>query len=434
MSVAVSIDGVSKRYRKHRRKGFSTLKSALVRAIASLARRTPAAEAPPAEAHFYALQDVNLELSHGETVGIIGRNGSGKSTLLKLLAGILKPTTGSIRVDGKLSALIELGAGFHPEISGRENIFINGIILGLDRHELRRRFDEIVAFAGLQDFIDAPVRTYSSGMYVRLGFSIAIHVNPDVLLIDEILAVGDEKFAHKCIDKMAEFKKTGKTIVLVSHNLGQIEKFCDRVVWIEKGRVLADGAPRRVIDAYLEHIAREEEALYAALTAQDVASTAGAGEVKRWGSRRVELSSVRLLDRRGADHHMFATGDPLTVEMRFFAREEVKNPVFGVALYRSDGVLCFGTNTHLDRLRIEAIEGHGTLRLPIASLGLVEGNYFLDVAVHKEDGTPYDYHHGSYHFGVRSPIKDIGIFRPVHCWELQASDGRPIALRSGDES
>jgi ABC-type polysaccharide/polyol phosphate transport system ATPase subunit len=430
MSVAVRVQDVSKRYRKHRRRGISTLKTAFVRALARLGRVAPAGGD---ESGFYALKDVSLEFGHGETVGIIGRNGSGKSTLLKILAGIVKPTCGRVQVDGKLSALIELGAGFHPEISGRENIFINGIILGLSKAELRARFDEIVSFAGLEEFIDAPVRTYSSGMYVRLGFSIAIHVNPDVLLIDEILAVGDEKFAHKCLDKMAEFRKSGKTIVLVSHNLSQIEKFCDRAVWIEKGRVANDGGPRRVIDDYLAHIAREEEELYAVLTASDRLEERKS-EAKRWGSRKVELTSVHLLDRDGAERHMFVAGEPLAIEMEFHAREEVKEPVFGIAIYRSDGLLCFGTNTHIERRPIDLIRGCGLLRVEVESLGLVEGNYFLDVAVHKDDGTPYDYHHRSYRFGVRSPIRDIGVFRPAHRWHL-TSEAAPGGneLRSRDE-
>jgi ABC-type polysaccharide/polyol phosphate transport system ATPase subunit len=432
MSLAVSVQNVSKRYRKHRRKGFSTLKSAFVRA---LGRFGPGGREPAVEEGFYALKDVNLEFGHGESVGIIGRNGSGKSTLLKVLAGIVKPTTGRVQVDGKLSALIELGAGFHPEISGRENVFINGIILGLSKAELRARFDEIVSFAGLEEFIDAPVRTYSSGMYVRLGFSIAINVNPDVLLIDEILAVGDEKFAHKCLDKMAEFKKAGKTIVLVSHNLSQIEKFCDRAVWIEKGRVANDGGPRRVVDDYLTHIAREEEELYAALTAKDALEEKQSPEAKRWGSRKVELTSVRLLDRDGAERHMFSSADGLSIEMEYFARDEVKEPVFGIAIYRSDGLLCYGTNTQIERRPIDLIRGRGRLRVEVERLGLVEGNYFLDVAVHKEDGTPYDYHHRSYRFGVRTSVKDIGIFRPPHRWQLwgEGLEGG-VELRSKDES
>ena len=270
-------------------------------------------------------------------------------------------------------------------------------------------------------------------MYVRLGFSIAIHVNPDVLLIDEILAVGDEKFAHKCLDKMAEFKKAGKTIVLVSHNLSQIERFCDRAVWIEKGQVANDGIPRRVIDDYLAHIAREEEQLYAALTAKD-ALESNEVESKRWGSRKVELTSVRLLDMRGEERHMFSTGDPLVIEMDFMAREEVKEPVFGIAVHRSDGLLCYGTNTHLERSTIDVFRGAVRIRVEVASLDLVEGNYFLDVAVHKEDGTPYDYHHRSYRFGVRSQVKDIGIFRPSHRWHLTTdADGGPQELRSKDD-
>ncbi len=424
MAIAVSIVGLSKRFRKHRDRGILTLKSGFLRLLGSAMGRGK--ERAPGDQYFYALQEINLVVGHGETVGIIGRNGSGKSTLLKLLSGIMKPTTGQVTVKGKLSALIELGAGFHPEISGRENIFINGIILGLSRDALRLKFDEIVSFAGLEDFIDAPVRTYSSGMYVRLGFSIAIHVDPDVLLIDEILSVGDEKFAHKCIDKMAEFKKTGKSIVLVSHNLGQIEKFCDRVIWIEKGRIAAEGAPRRVIDAYLQYIAKEEEELYAALTEKDAIEEIS-DDAKRWGSRQVEIGNVQMVGGDGRERHIFQTGEPMTVGMSFRAKEWIEEPVFGIAIYRSDGVLCYGTNTHLERLEIKALEGEGRLSVPLERLDLVEGSYYLDVAVHKEDGTPYDYHHRSYRFAVRSTIKDIGIYRPVHQWVLETEqEGKTI--------
>src|SRR5256885_5713758 len=235
--------GGSKIYRRYGGRHFSTLKSALL-------QRSILRDLRPSET-FPALTGVSFSVPKGATYGVMGRNGSGKSTALKLVAGITKPTSGSVRVEGRISALIELGAGFHPEISGRENVFINGIMLGLTRREIQERFDEIVDFAELRDFIDAPVKTYSSGMYMRLGFAVAIHVDPDVLLVDEVLAVGDEAFTHKCLDKFAEFKRRGKTILLVTHSLSVVERFCDEAVWLDEGAVRAQGDPRRVVDAYL---------------------------------------------------------------------------------------------------------------------------------------------------------------------------------------
>jgi len=254
---AIEVTHASKVYRRYsRRRQFATLKSALL--SGSLIR-----DLRPDET-FSALEDVSVEVPKGRTLGVIGRNGSGKSTLLKLVAGITKPTTGSVRVSGRISALIELGAGFHPEISGRENVFINGIMLGLSKREISRRFDEIVEFAELRDFIDAPVKTYSSGMYMRLGFAVAIHVDPDVLLVDEVLAVGDEGFTHKCLDKFGEFKRRGKTILLVTHSLGLVERFCDEALWLDAGRKRAIGDPKRVVGAYITDVEQTEEQQLAA--------------------------------------------------------------------------------------------------------------------------------------------------------------------------
>src|SRR5918998_1720251 len=248
---AIELTNVTKVYRKYaRRKQFATLKSALLKG--SLIQ-----DLQPDET-FPALQGVSFNVAAGRTYGIIGRNGSGKSTALKLVAGITKPTTGTVQVAGRISALIELGAGFHPEISGRENVFINGIMLGLTKREVTRRFDEIVEFAELQQFIDAPVKTYSSGMYMRLGFAVAIHVNPDVLLVDEVLAVGDEAFTHKCLDKFADFKRRGKTILIVTHQLDLVQRFCDEALWLDHGMVRTQGDPKRVIDAYLLDVAGTE--------------------------------------------------------------------------------------------------------------------------------------------------------------------------------
>src|SRR5688500_6462213 len=254
---AIEVTHVSKVYRRYSRKRqFATLKSALL--SGSLIR-----DLSPDET-FSAVRDVSFTVPAGRTLGVIGRNGSGKSTLLKLVAGITKPTSCTVNVAGRISALIELGAGFHPEISGRENVVINGIMLGLTKREVARRFDEIVEFAELREFIDAPVKTYSSGMYMRLGFAVAIHVDPDVLLVDEVLAVGDERFTNKCLDKFAEFKRRGKTILLVTHSLGLVERFCDDALWLDGGRMKAHGDPKRVVGADITDVGVTEEQQLAA--------------------------------------------------------------------------------------------------------------------------------------------------------------------------
>src|SRR5256884_319747 len=262
MTPAITLTNVTKVYRRYGGKQFATLKSALL-------QRSILRDLQPSET-FPALTDVSLAVPKGSTYGVIGRNGSGKSTALKLVAGITKPTTGTVNVSGRISALIELGAGFHPEISGRENVFINGIMLGLSKREIQRRFDEIVDFAELREFIDAPVKTYSSGMYMRLGFAVAIHVDPDVLLVDEVLAVGDEGFTHKCLDKFAEFKRSNKTILLVTHSLNLIERFCDEALWLDSGQAMSHGDPKRVVGAYLTKVEESEEQLMASTTAKAV--------------------------------------------------------------------------------------------------------------------------------------------------------------------
>src|SRR5690242_15456228 len=341
MTPAIDVINVSKVYRKYaRKKQFATLKSAILDG-SLLGDLNP-------DETFQALKGVSFAVPRGRTLGVIGRNGSGKSTLLKLVAGITRPTEGEVNVDGRISALIELGAGFHPEISGRENIFINGIMLGLTKREVTRRFDEIVEFAELQDFIDAPVKTYSSGMYMRLGFAVAIHVDPDVLLVDEVLAVGDEGFTHKCLDKFAEFKRRGKTILLVTHSLGMVERFCDEALWLDAGRIKGSGDPKRIVGAYLTDIeereehelaagdAKARESATAAVTAatppesaapkpdDPVATGSEPADMfrateGRWGSREVEITGVTFVGAGGEAGHVFHTGDPVDVRIQMRA-------------------------------------------------------------------------------------------------------------------
>lgn len=427
---AIDIDHATKTYRRYgRRRQFATLKSALL--SGSLIT-----DLKPAET-FTALQDVSLRVEAGETVGVIGPNGSGKSTLLKLVAGITKPTSGTVNVKGRISALIELGAGFHPEISGRENIFINGIMLGLSKREVVQKFEEIVEFAELEEFIDAPVKTYSSGMYARLGFAVAIHVNPDVLLVDEILAVGDQGFTHKCLDKFAEFRRRGKTILLVTHSLSLVERFCDDAVWLDSGLIKAVGDPKRVVDAYLSHVEKQEEQQ---LEADDIKTrkmtetssqplTIGEASMDdmfqvaegRWGSREVEILDVTLVGDDGKSAHVFHSGDRMSVHVHINAEKPVADFVFGVGLFNADGVCCYGTNTDLEQLVSKEIVGEGTVDFTIDSLDLVAGTYKLDVAVHKRDGYPYDYHRLLYTFRVKSRTNDVGIYRPHHKWKFPSN-------------
>ena len=435
---AIVARDVAKLYRRFLHKHqFRTLKSALL--TGSLLSDLSADET------FTALDGVSFEVPKGCTFGVIGENGSGKSTLLKLTAGITRPTRGSLSVEGRVSALIELGAGFHPEISGRENVAINGIMLGLTRREIDQRFDEIVAFAELEAFIDAPVKTYSSGMYMRLGFAVAIHVDPEVLLIDEVLAVGDEAFTRKCLDKIGEFRRRGKTILLVTHSLGLVEKICDEVLWLRHGRVAGRGDARRVVDRYLTYVAGGEDALLAsehgqapaAAPAEPPAPTAagtvarGSYREGRWGDRQIEITRVRLLDDRGRERHVYACGETLSVALEVAASAPLRDFVFGVGLFTSDGLAVYGTNTHIEEFVPNSAHGRGEARLALQDLRLVEGTYLLDVAAHKRDGTPYDYHRGLYSFRVKSRTKDVGVYRPAHRWsftgglKLDAPQPRP---------
>ena len=447
---AIEVVNATKIYRRfgHKRQ-FATLKSALLGG--SLIR-----DLNPDET-FSAIRDVSFTVPAGRTFGVIGRNGSGKSTMLKLVAGITKPTSGSVRVNGRISALIELGAGFHPEISGRENVFINGIMLGLSKREVARRFDEIVEFAEMKDFIDAPVKTYSSGMYMRLGFAVAIHVDPDVLLVDEVLAVGDEGFTHKCLDKFAEFKRRGKTILLVTHALSMVERFCDEALWLDAGAKKGLGDPKRIIDAYITAVERSEEALLAAgdaraqeltvpISPDEPASAllpdhpveSGSAPANmflaaegRWGSREVEITDVMLSTSDGERAHVFHSGDRLDITIRLHAPLPIEDFVVGLGLFNAEGVCCYGTNTNVEDYKSELLHGDGEVTITIDNLDLVEGTYKLDAAIHRVDGYPYDYHRLLYTFRVKSRTKDVGIYRPKHSWRF--SEGIKLSRQSGPQ-
>ena len=428
MGIAVRVSDVTKVYQRYaHRKQFRTLKSALL--TGSLID-----DLKPEET-FSALSGVTFNVWEGSTFAIIGRNGSGKSSLLKVLAGITKPTSGEVEVKGRISALIELGAGFHPEITGRENVFINGIMLGLSKREITERFSEIVAFAELEEFIDAPVKTYSSGMYMRLGFAVAIHVNPDVLIIDEVLAVGDQEFVHKCLDKISEFRRRGKTILLVTHSLGLVEKLADEALWLDQGKIQVRGDPKKVVDAYLGQVTSFEEGAMAAADEQAVAEFAepqqesvdsekeesSAREKGRWGSREVEISEAALIGENGQPRHVFDTGEPVSIRLKIKSSGTIKDFVFGVGIFNADGICCYGTNTQIEEFTPVSLVGDGEVKLALDRLDLVEGTYFVDVAAHQRDGYPFDYHRALHTFRVNSRIKDTGIYRPNHRWEFSSN-------------
>ena len=430
MSSAIRAENLGKLYRRMA-PGFRlrTLKSALLER--SLTEGLSPEDTIP------ALDGVSFEVEKGRAFGVIGSNGSGKSTLLKILTGMLKPTTGTVEVEGRVAALIELGAGFHPEISGRENIFINGAVLGLSKRQIERRYDEIVEFSGLAKFIEEPVKNYSSGMYVRLGFAVAIHTDPDVLLVDEVLAVGDEAFQHRCLRRIEEFLARGRTLVLVTHSLELVEQFADEVLWIEGGRKRLQGSPRRVADAYRQAVAEEEgqahfeakEERQRVLSAEEEQpiepaeelaedESVAAEEILRWGSREAEIIGVRILDGEGREKYNLTSGQAVTFEIRARAVETLEDFVFGVGIFTPRGVECWGVNTHLDGLVPERLEGETTVRLVCPSLRLAPGEYLVDVAVHARDGNPYDYHRKYLSFTMTSREAGVGIYFPEFRWEF----------------
>jgi len=411
--IAIDVENVTRIYQKYSaRHRFKTFKSAFVKGNLFKALK-------PDEL-VTALDGISFKVEKGVTYGVIGENGSGKSTLLKIIAGIAKPTSGRVSVRGKVSALIELGAGFHPEISGRENVFINGIMLGLSKKEINEKFDEIVKFAELEEFIEAPVKTYSSGMYMRLGFSIAINVNPEILLVDEVLAVGDASFVPKCLDRIDDFRRRKKTILFVSHDLTTVEKICDQVIWLKEGRIQIIGEAKRVIDTYLQDIAHKQEDDFEVRYREMDLEQRWEEEAreKRWGGREIEIRKVALKGLDSKEKHVFAPNEGMIIEMDIRASAKIKDFVFGIGFFNSKGASCYGTNTHLEDFDPVSIQGEGKVICKIDKLGLVNGTYYLDVAVHKRDGYPYDFHRNLYSFLVSSRHKDEGVSRLSHTWSF----------------
>ena len=347
---------------------------------------------------FWALREVDFTIRKGMTVGVIGPNGSGKSSTLGLVAGTITPTEGSVRTEGRISSLLELGAGFHSELTGRENVYMNAALLGIGRGDVEKRFEAIVDFAGLGDFIDMPVKNYSSGMYVRLGFAVATEVDPDILLIDEVLAVGDKQFQERCLLRVQEFQRRGKTLLFVSHDLGTVETFCDEVLLIQGGRLTMRGDPAEVVRAYNEDFGAEHEE-----ETQVATDEHGTGDV--------QLRSLRMIDATGRTTKYFACGEALEVEIDYLAKKRIEKPVFGFSVKHQAGLHIYGTNSQAQLYEIPFIEGEGTVRFRIPRLDLRRGHYFLSIAIHSWDHrTQYHRREDWYDFAVRNRDSSEGMF------------------------
>jgi ABC-type polysaccharide/polyol phosphate transport system ATPase subunit len=397
MPAAIEMNDVYKRYRVYRERYRSFKEIMIHRRLGVWEDR-------------WALRGLTLDVEPGRTIGLVGPNGAGKSTTLKLMARILSPDRGSVAVRGRASGLIELGAGFQPEYTGRENVYLNASLLGLTRSDTRRRFDDIVSFSELADHIDAPLRTYSTGMYMRLGFAVAIHVDPEVLLIDEVLAVGDAAFQRKCFDWLESFQRRGGTLVIVSHDLSAIREHCDVAAWIGDGRLLELGDPATVIGDYLEAVS-EHAAAAAEATAERRDAT---GPLPA-----AQIVDVKLLDRGGEEVKELRSGDPLSVEIVYHCHRQVSNPVLGVALFRNDGAYVYGTNSSVDGLALPPAIGPGRVRLDYRALPLLAGSYALSVAIFDGPDTPALDHRNQRHpFRVLGKSGEHGVIRLQHDWSL----------------
>jgi len=386
--IAVDVVGVSKRFRLYHEK-VNSMKERILRA-----GRNPYED-------FWALRDVAFQVTEGETVGILGRNGSGKSTLLKCVSGILQPTDGRVVVRGQLAALLELGAGFQPELSGRDNIYLNASLLGLSTREVQRRFDEIVAFAELEQFIDNQVKYYSSGMYVRLGFSVAVSVEPDVLVVDEVLAVGDENFSRKCLDKIKSFQDEGRTILFVTHAADLVRQICDRAIVLDQGRMLGYGLPGEEIRLFREQMMEASGELPVALEEPE--------EPLPSAPRPITITGIDLEHPGSGSRPYLLPGEPLAVHVAFEAIEPVDDVVFVIEIRDRVGQLVFGSDTEILEHRYDAPAGSGRADLTFESVPLLDGTYGVSIGVRSRKGaTIYDWRDQSDHFEVMNPGRATG--------------------------
>lgn len=425
--IVIDVQNITKKFKIYLDKGSQLKERLLFRSRSRFEERE-------------VLKGISFQVRRGEAIGLIGHNGCGKSTTLKLLTKIMYPDSGTITMKGRVSSLIELGAGFHPDMSGRENIYTNASIFGLTKKEIDKRLDDIIRFSELEQFIDNPVRTYSSGMYMRLAFSVAINVDADILLIDEILGVGDANFQAKCFNKLREIKASGTTIVIVSHSLGQIEQICERSIWIHEGVIRAEGPPKEIDLAYLEYMGQKIQER----TAQELAEQAAAQQAeeaakptpeaeapeavpepeepeevkKRWGNGNARISAIHVLTKDGQKQRVFRTGDAVRIRVDYRVKKPVEDAVFGIGIFNRDGVQCYGTNTHIDKLPQFRLTESGTAEISLHEVNLLPGEYLIDIAIESGDGIPVDYYREACRIEMISPIGDVGIARIGHEWTV----------------
>lgn len=436
----IKVEGVSRAFRVSRDRSL-TLKETLVRG----GRRLEHTD-------LWALRNASFTISPGEAVAIVGRNGSGKSTLLKMLAGIIPPHQGSIESGGRVAALLELGSGFHPDFTGRENVFMNAAIFGLSEREVTGRLDSIIDFAEMAEFVDMPVRTYSSGMQLRLAFAVSAFLDPDILLLDEVLAVGDEAFQRKCLGRIFDFRKRGGTLVFVSHDATSVERVCDRAILIESGIVVADGLPAEVMAQYHRRLAAASDGIGATafLTSSgdtepsdDPVENACGGEdtdpperpsatrdlpLGGWGTGDVLIDSVELIG-IGGPADRFMSGEPMTIRTTIRTPEALTSPTIGIEVRTVDGLACFGSNTRLDRVAVELAAGMWLCDYSLESLPLHEGNFEVVVAAHSEDeATVYHWIDPAAHFSVFPASAGVGLVAADGSWQFTQDKS---ALTSG---
>lgn len=395
MMPAVIVQGLGKRYARYHADRPRTIMEAALRGWQRLR---------PTE-KFWALRDVSFTVEPGQILGIVGKNGAGKSTLLQLVGGVGQPDEGQVKVHGRIGALLDLGASFHPDLSGRENVFVSAIIGGLTRREVARRFDDIVEFAQLESFIDNPTRTYSTGMQMRLAFSVAIHTHPDVLLVDEFLSVGDQAFQSKCLERIAQLKANGCAIVWISHNVKQVQNFCDTALWLNQGQIMAQGDPNQVAIAY----------------ATKVDARAAAAPVRSC-TGEVEISGVRLLDGRDRPVTEIQTGDALKIEIEYLSQVRSNNSIFLINISTEDGQIYLNTHSHAAGLTLPLVPGSSKIKLNLARLDLSGGQYYVNVGIFPADwGQPHDYHWQRHSLSIQGPKNEKSILYPPRQWEIEAA-------------
>lgn len=397
MEKAIIVKDVKKKFKVYLDKGNSLKEKVLFRSRNKYEER-------------WVLNGISFEIAKGEAVGLIGHNGCGKSTTLKLLNRIMYPDSGSIEMKGKVSSLIELGAGFHPDMSGKENIYINASIFGLTKKQIDTKINDIIAFSELEKFIDNPVRTYSSGMYMRLAFSVAINVDADILLIDEILAVGDSNFQKKCYDKLKELRRKGITIIIVSHSLTQIESICDRTIWIHEGLIKYDDNCVKVHELYnkfMEDLRKKE---------LKVINEVSNKENKRWGNGNIQWQKFYVYNGDGKETKIFNVGDDIIIKSRYIVKKEVSNAIFGINIFRKDGICCYKTNTLIDKYDKFKIKNDGEFSITLKNINLLSGRYYIDMSIKEDINNVIDFWKEAIIIDINSEIKEEGILRLEHEW------------------